>query len=132
MRFLALLVFLGFLAFALLARWYFICELRQQCGSVELVDARLQTLQLTEGDRTLLRGYDQFAFDAASLEPRLNENNQLFLDTLAGILQNRPGRNVTLTAPVPGKRKCCCAGLLRKPGAGPCGSNPQADGAAGD
>ena len=98
MRFLAFLVFLGFLAFALLARWYFICELRQQCGPGELVDARLQTLQLTEGEEVLLRGYDQFAFDSASLEPRLNANNQFFLDTLAKIMQSRPDRNVTLTA----------------------------------
>ena len=98
MRFLAFLVFLGFLAFALLARWYFICELRQQCGPGELVDARLQTLQLTEGEEVLLRGYDQFAFDSASLEPRLNANNQFFLDTLAKIMQSRPGRNVTLMA----------------------------------
>ncbi len=98
MRFLALLVFLGFLAFALLARWYFICELRQQCGVGELVDARLQTLQLTEGDSVLLRGFDQFAFDSASLQPRLNDNNRLFLDTLADILEARPERNATITA----------------------------------
>lgn len=98
MRFLTLLVFLGFIAFAFLARWYFICELRQQCGPGELVDARLQTLELTEGDTVLLRGYDQFAFDSASLQPRLNENNRLFLDTLAQILESRPGRSVTLTA----------------------------------
>jgi outer membrane protein OmpA-like peptidoglycan-associated protein len=92
------LVFLGFLAFALLARWYFICELRQQCGPGELVDARLQTLRLTEGDSVLLRGYDQFAFDSAALQPRLNDNNQLFLDTLAAMLKARTDRNVTLTA----------------------------------
>lgn len=98
MRFLAFLVFLGFMAFAFLARWYFICELRQQCGPGELVDARLQTLQLTEGDSILLRGYDQFAFDSASLQPRLNDNNRNFLDTLAQILQDRPARKVTLTA----------------------------------
>lgn len=98
MRFLALLVFLGFLAFALLARWYFICELRQQCGAGEWVDARLQTLQLTEGDSVLLRGFDQFAFDSARLQPRLNDNNRLFLDTLTHILEARPERNATITA----------------------------------
>ncbi|TXB64488.1 OmpA family protein [Phaeodactylibacter luteus] len=98
MRFLAFLTFLAFLVFALLARWYFVCELRQACGPGAPVDARLQTLQLTEGEDVLLRGYDQLAFDSASLSPRTNANNITFLDTLAAILQARPNRNLTITA----------------------------------
>lgn len=97
MRFFAFLIFVVFIGFSLFARWYFVCELRQQCGISELTDARLQTLALTEGDSVLLRGYDQFAFDSASLAPRLNANNEAFLDTLAGLLRDRPGRNLTIT-----------------------------------
>lgn len=96
MRFLSFLIFLLFLAFALFARWYFVCELRQNCGEVPS-EVRPATLQLTEGDSVLLDGYDQFAFDSARLQPRLNDNNRLFLDTLAAILEARPGRNVTIT-----------------------------------
>jgi outer membrane protein OmpA-like peptidoglycan-associated protein len=97
MRFLAFLIFLAFLAFALFARWYFVCEVRQNCGETP-VDVRLATLQLTEGDSVLLDGYDQFAFEPESMTPRLNDNNDRFLDTLAAILEARPDRNVTITA----------------------------------
>jgi outer membrane protein OmpA-like peptidoglycan-associated protein len=99
MRFLALLVFLSFIVFMLFARWYFVCEIRQACGEdIELEDQRLKTLKLTEGDSTLLSGYDQFAFDSASVAPRLNDNNRAFLDTLASIIERNPERNLTITA----------------------------------
>lgn len=97
MRFLAFLLVLVFIVFALWARWYFICEIRQNCGETP-VDIRPATLKLTEGDTVLLEGYDQFAFDSASVRPRLNDNNARFLDTLAAILEARPDRNVTITA----------------------------------
>ena len=97
MRFLAFLLVLVFIVFALWARWYFICEIRQNCGETP-VDVRPATLQLTEADTVLLEGYDQFAFDSARVRPRLNDNNARFLDTLAVILEARPDRNVTITA----------------------------------
>ncbi len=97
MRFLAFLLFLAFLVFAIWARWYFVCQVRQNCEPV-VQDHRPATLQLTEQDTVLLDQYDQFAFDSASLVPRLNASNEAFLDTLAQILQARPDRNVTITA----------------------------------
>jgi outer membrane protein OmpA-like peptidoglycan-associated protein len=99
MRLLALLVFLLFGIYALLARWYFVCEVRQLCGQEQQQESnRLKNLRLTDGDTTLLQGYDQFAFDSASIQPRLNNNNQAFLDTVAAILLARPDRNMTITA----------------------------------
>lgn len=98
MRFLALLLFLAFLIYAFFARWYFVCEIRQNCGEAKVEDTRLQTLKLTEGDSVILRGYDQFAFDSASLSPRLNSNNEVFLDTIAALLSQNPERNLTITA----------------------------------
>lgn len=99
MRLAAFLVFLLFCVYMLFARWYFVCEVRQLCGEEAAVveDNRLKTLKLTEGDSVLLQGYDQFAFDSASAAPRLNADNQAFLDTLAAILKQRPDRNLTIT-----------------------------------
>jgi len=97
MRFLAFLVFLTFLAFAVWARWYFVCEVRQQCEK-EPIDIRLKTLSLTDGDKMILQGYDQFAFDSAAVDARLNENNRAFLDTLAAILKADTTRDLTITA----------------------------------
>ncbi len=97
MRFLAFLVFLTFLAFAMWARWYFVCEVRQQCEK-EPTDIRLKTLSLTDGDKVILQGYDQFAFDSAAVDARLNDNNRAFLDTVAAILQADTTRDLTITA----------------------------------
>ena len=98
MRFLSLFVFLLFCAYALVARWYFVCQVRQLCGEEQVEDVRLKTLRLTEGDSAILKGYDQFAFDSASILPRVNRNNEAFLDTVAAILQAHPDRNMTITA----------------------------------
>ncbi|MCB0546049.1 MAG: OmpA family protein [Phaeodactylibacter sp.] len=99
MRFLSLFIFLLFCVYALVARWYFVCQIRGLCGEQQQVeDIRLKSLQLTEGDSVILKGYDQFAFDSASYQPRLNSNNETFLDTVAAVLKARPDRNMTITA----------------------------------
>lgn len=98
MRFLAFLVFLLFCVYALVARWYFVCEIRQLCSDAVVEDNRLKTLQLTEGNEVLLDGYDQFVFDSSSISPQLNANNEQFLDTVATILRQNPERNLTVTA----------------------------------
>ena len=98
MRFLSLFVFLLFCVYVLAARWYFVCQVRQLCGEEQVEEARLKTLRLTEGDSAILKGYDQFAFDSASYQPRLNSNNEAFLDTVAALLKTNPDRNMTITA----------------------------------
>lgn len=96
MRFLTFLLFLVFCAFALWARWYFVCEVRGMCGEQE--DVRLTNLQLLDADSiAVLDNYDQFAFDTFSVQPRLNANNEAFLDTLAAILLADTSRNLTIT-----------------------------------
>lgn len=102
MRFLAFLLFLFFLVFAIVTRWYYVCELKQQCGTedpiVVVEDIRLKNLHLLNADSViLLQGYDQFAFDSASYSPRLNANNELFLDTLATLLKADTTQNLTIT-----------------------------------
>lgn len=92
-------ILLLFAANTLFARWYYVCKVRQLCGesSVVQTDARLQTLRLMQGDTVLLQGYDQFAFDSASVLPHLNQNNSQFLDTVAGYLKIFPEKNLTIT-----------------------------------
>lgn len=108
MRLTAFLLFLVFIGFALAARWYFVCQLRQLCGqndeaAVESYDAtlsddiRLRTLNLREDGRIILGGYDQFAFDSAGVAPRLNDNNRQFLDTLATLLRRDTTKRLTIT-----------------------------------
>ena len=96
MRFLALLTFLLFCVYLVFARWYFVCKVHNQCAETE--DVRLKTLGLKDGETVLLQGYDQFAFDTAGVRPNLNNNNRMFLDTVAAILKANPNKNMTITA----------------------------------
>jgi OOP family OmpA-OmpF porin len=95
-----LLILLLFAANVLFARWYYVCQVRQQCGestAAPAADERLQTLRLLQGDTVLLEGYDQFRFDSASVLPDVNENNSRFLDTVAALLQANPQQSLTIT-----------------------------------
>jgi OOP family OmpA-OmpF porin len=99
----ALLVFLLFVAYALAVRWYYVCEMKGLCGGVEPEqvaepqDLRLKSLRLSSGDTLLLSGYEQFAFNTGQVQPRLNDNNSAFLDSVAAIIKAVPGRKLTIT-----------------------------------
>lgn len=93
----AFLLFLLFLAFLLLGRWYFVCEVRQMCGPELQEDVRLNTLLFRDGDSIVLRGYDHFKFPDGSTQPELNENNRTFLDEVAQYLLRKPDKNLTIT-----------------------------------
>ncbi|GJM34208.1 MAG: hypothetical protein DHS20C18_32090 [Saprospiraceae bacterium] len=97
MRTFAFIVFLLFCGYSLVARWYFVCQVRQLCTEVQ-EDVRLQTLSLKEGDKMILEGYDQFAFAPDSIQPRLNADNHNFLDTLATILEADSSKSLSITA----------------------------------
>ena len=86
-------LFLGFLVFltwASVARYYYICEIKNQCSeSIEepIEDLRLNTLSLVLDDTiTLLKDYEQFAFGKDSIQPNLSENNKAYLDSVAGFM----------------------------------------------
>ncbi|MEZ4984815.1 MAG: OmpA family protein [Saprospiraceae bacterium] len=102
MRFLAFLLFLVFLLFAVFARWFFVCDILQQCAPVPVVDTlpadlRSKTLVLLEDTVVLLQGYDEFAFDLQSDQPIMNENNHHFLDTVAQLMQTDSNRQLLIT-----------------------------------
>lgn len=96
----ALLVFLLFLVYALFVRWYYVCQYLDMCDpNTEAVEeVRLRTLELTEADSVIYAGFDQFAFDTMAVRPRLNANNQLFLDTVAQYLQADSIKRLQVTA----------------------------------
>lgn len=99
MRFIAFLLLVAFLLFTAGTRYYYVCELKGLCGEAptEPADLRAATLQLRQGEQVVLDGYDQFAFDTMTVLPRLNANNQQFLDTVAQILLADTSRNLTIT-----------------------------------
>lgn len=90
--------FLVFLLFAIPARWYFVCELRHQCGEAPVQGpSRARTLQLKDGDQVVLQGYEQFSFPLNGLQPDMTPNNQEFLAKVAAYLQANPDKKITLT-----------------------------------
>ena len=90
-------MFLLFLAFLLLGRWYFVCQVRQMCVPEPQEEVRLNTLLFRDGDSIVLRGYDHFKFPEGATEPELNENNQVFLDKVAQYLLGKSDKNLTIT-----------------------------------
>ena len=88
------LLILFFLAFALFSRWYFVCKIRNQCGGKPV---RATTLTLTDGDKTILKGHEQFAFPPGSFQPDMTADNQLFMEKTAAFLKANPDRHITLT-----------------------------------
>lgn len=102
MRIFALVLFVLFLLFAVFARWFFVCDILGQCqpeppAAPVVEDIRAKTLQLTEDDRVILSGYDQFLFRTGEGLPVLNPDNQLFLDTLAALMLADTNKQLQLT-----------------------------------
>lgn len=91
--------FLFLLAFAIPARWYFVCQLRHHCGDEPAVAAptRPMTLSLHDGDKAILQGYEQFGFASNAFQPDLSANNQAFLAKVAEYLKANPDKKITIT-----------------------------------
>ena len=94
-------VFFGFLIFliwAAFARYYYVCEIKNLCHETPVtVDTRPQTLDLTYGEEVILEDYNQLAFKKGSRLPSLDDNNNIFLDSVAFILKQQPERSLTIT-----------------------------------
>ncbi|MCC6724169.1 MAG: OmpA family protein [Saprospiraceae bacterium] len=91
--------FLVFLAFALPARRYFVCELRHHCGDQPPAQttSRPMTLSLKDGDKSILQGYEQFGFASNSVQADLSANNKEFLGKVAEYLKANPDKKITIT-----------------------------------
>lgn len=99
----SILIFLLFAVYALMVRWYYVCQMRGACApdaevpEMEELDMRLKTLSLRNADSVVLSGFDHFAFDPGSALPRLNASNREFLDALAQYLERHPELNLNIT-----------------------------------
>lgn len=95
-----LLPILAFIALALVARWWYVCQILGQCApetEVENTNVRPQTLNFNHGAKTILKAYDHFAFDTGQVAPKLNANNALFLDKITAYLQENPSLLLNIT-----------------------------------
>ena len=109
--------FLIFLAYAIPARWYFVCELRHHCGDqLVQVATRPMTLALKDGDKYILQGYEQFGFSLNTVQPDLTANNREFLAKVAEYLQANPDKNITLTGRYLASEKAAKSGIFENIG----------------
>ncbi|MEO0341368.1 MAG: OmpA family protein [Bacteroidota bacterium] len=90
---------LFFIAYLLLGRWYFICQIKQQCvEEQEETDFRLNNLQFVDGETVVFRNHDHFRFDSASVAPLVNDDNYTFLGKVGKYLNDSLDRNLVITA----------------------------------
>lgn len=92
--------FLIFLCWLFFCRWYYVCQIRNQCGyQTEQVeeDLRAKTLNLVDNGKNVLEGYDQFRFDTNAFNPSLNANNEDFIHAVAAYLKENPGKQMNIT-----------------------------------
>ena len=110
--------FLFLLAFAVPARWYFVCQLRHHCGDepAVVVPTRPMTLSLYDGEKTVLQGYEQFGFTPNAIMPDLSPNNQAFLAKVAEYLKANPVKNITLTGRYLESEKAAKSGIFENIG----------------
>jgi hypothetical protein len=86
-----LLLLLAFILLAVFGRWYYVCQIRGECGEKPSAnDLRLATLGLRADGKAVLDGFDHFYFPPNSPNPQLNDNNRLFLDRAAAFLDENP------------------------------------------
>lgn len=92
------LTFLLFLAWVSFARFYYVCEIKNQCADIiENTDReRPKTLDLKYQDSTILESYEQFGFGKEKITPFLTDNNESFLDKLAEYLNLNEDRQLKI------------------------------------
>ncbi len=90
-----------FIVWLIGCRWYYVCEIKQMCGEkppIEVVDdTRAKTLNLMDGDKAVLEGFDQFKFGNGAVAPDLNDNNKDFIAQAAAYLEANPRKTITIT-----------------------------------
>lgn len=104
--------------FTVFARWYFVCEIKNLCGLAEAPPpiSRAMTLNLMDGDSIILKNYEQFEFDSASIEPKMTDNNREFIKAVAKYIKDNPDKNVTLTGRFLKNEKDAASGIFENLG----------------
>lgn len=86
--------FLFFAVYALIGRWYFVCEVRNRCGEPEAIPFLAGNLMVTQGGVAVLEGYAQIYYPKDSIRTRFNQ--RFFLD-LASYLNEHPSLGLSIT-----------------------------------
>jgi len=68
--------FLFFLVYAAIARWHFVCEIRNHCGNQEI--PRLRTLSHEQSNPIILDGFGQLIFSQAAIRRILTDDHRAF------------------------------------------------------
>jgi len=83
------------------ARYIYVCKIKNQCQSTSVVDTsnlnRVKNLGLSDGNTTILEGYEHFIFSNKKITPELSIDNHDYLDGIAAYLKNNPDKNLKIT-----------------------------------
>lgn len=96
---------LGILIFGLwasVARYYYVCEIKNHCEPQEVVvepttPERLKNLNLTFGDSLILEGYNQFYFQNGISQPTIDSSNLAFLDGIVSYMIDNEDKKLKIT-----------------------------------
>ncbi len=101
-----LLVLLLTLGWFLYSRYYYVCEIRHQCGDQTTVVANVEgndnpaanaaNLSLVSGAKNILSGFEQFSFGDKNAELSLSANNEDFLNKVANYLKSNKDATLDL------------------------------------
>jgi len=110
-----------FALFFIFGRWYFVCEVRGNCGEQEeqisLPDERPEDLYLLDGKDTIGGGpFQQFLFASNTITPDMNVSNQAFLDNVVDFLAENPDRKIMLTGRFSENEKLANSGFFENLG----------------
>lgn len=96
---------LGILIFGLwasVARYYYVCEIKNHCEPQEVVleptaPERLKNLNLSFGDENILEGYNQFSFQNGISQPTIDSSNLAFLDGIVSYMIDHEEKKLKIT-----------------------------------
>ena len=86
-----------FAVYVLIARWYFVCEVRDRCADPEAVVPGARTLKVTKGREIVLDGYEQIWYEPDSMRATWNQGNGQFFDDLAAWLRENSSHRLVIT-----------------------------------
>ena len=107
-----------FAVYALVARWYFVCEVRDRCADQEAVVLRAPTLKVTKGGEIVLVGYEQIWYEPDSMRVTWSQSNRQFFDDLAAWLGKNPTHRLVITGHFMPAEAASAAGFFRNIGLG--------------
>lgn len=86
-----------FLLWALFARWYYTCYIKNTCCDDQVAMAHVTTLRLAKSNGDdILRGYEQFVYADQQINANISANQDDFLNKTATYLKANPTEKLTI------------------------------------